>query len=109
MAQSKLVGLVFESWNDIDRVLENLLPSEALLRLDEGSSFAWTLAHVTNQVDTWINVRFQGQPPHALIGQQRFRIGGTGVAENWPAILEGAAEVRDKARNYLQSMAEDEL
>ena len=29
MARSKLVGLLFESWNDMDRVAEGLTPEEA--------------------------------------------------------------------------------
>ncbi|MPZ15012.1 MAG: hypothetical protein GEU73_11415 [Chloroflexi bacterium] len=61
----------------------------------------WTLAHVTNTIDAWINVRFQGRAPHALISQERFRIGGTGLAEDWSVIQHGVAEVREAARAYL--------
>ncbi len=56
MARSKLVGLVFEAWNDIDRVSDELGPAQAIAQTDGRSSFAWTVAHVTNQVDSWINV-----------------------------------------------------
>ena len=78
----------------MDRVLDGLAPAEAVENFDGGSSFAWTLAHVTNQVDAWINVRFQRQAPHKLIGQERFRFGGTGKAEDWVDIQRGVREVR---------------
>ena len=42
MAKSKLVGLLLEAWNDMDRVLADVRPSEATLQRDGGSSFAWT-------------------------------------------------------------------
>lgn len=109
MAKSKLVGLTFEAWNDVDRVVDGLTPDDAVKQWDEGSSFAWTLAHVTNQVDIWINVRFQKRTPHPLLGQQRFRFGGSGAAEEWDAIQEAVQEVREAARTYLDGMVDEEL
>ena len=109
MAKSKLVGLLFESWNDMDRVVDGLTPENALENFDRGSSFAWTFAHVANGVDAWINVRFQHRQPHPLIGDQRFRFGGTGRADDWESIHAAALEVRDTARAYLQDMGDSEL
>jgi hypothetical protein len=108
MPASKLVGLLFEAWKDVDRVLAGLDPADAVQSRD-GSSFAWTAAHVANQVDAWINVRFQRRAPHELIGLTCFRAGGTGGADAWPAIQEGAREVRDAARTYLEDMNESDL
>ncbi len=109
MPRSKLVGLLFEAWKDMDRVLADLDPEEAVRPLDGGSSIAWTAAHVANQVDAWINVRFQRRPPHQLIGQARFRVGGTGAADDWQAIEAGVQEVRDAARTYLEGLSESDL
>ncbi len=109
MATSKLVGLLFEAWKDMDRALAGLEPTEAVRSLDGGSSFAWTDAHVANQVDAWINVRFQRREAHELIGQDRFRAGGTGEADDWDAIQAGVGEVRDAARGYLARLAENDL
>ncbi len=109
MAESKLVGLLFEAWKDIDRVLAGLDPAEAVRPLDGGSSAAWTAAHVANQLDAWTNVRFQRRDPHELISQDRFRVGGSGVADDWEAILIGVREVRDAARSYLQGLGESDL
>jgi hypothetical protein len=106
---SKLVGLLFEAWKDMDRVLADLDPEEAVRPLDGGSSFAWTAAHVANQVDAWVNVRFQRRAPHELIGQTRFRVGGTGVADDWQAIQAGVQEVRNAARTYLEGLSESDL
>jgi riboflavin biosynthesis pyrimidine reductase len=92
--KSKLVGLLFETWKDMDRALADLDPEEAVRPLDGGSSIAWTAAHVANQVDAWINVRFQRRAPQALIGESRFRAGGTGAPGDWGDSLRAAgAEV----------------
>ena len=109
MAKSKLVGFLLAAWSDMDRVLADLDPAEAVRSLDGGSSFAWTVAHVANQVDAWINVRFQRRAPHELIGQGRFRAGGTGVADDWEAIQTGVQEVRRAAGAYLASLNESDL
>jgi hypothetical protein len=108
MAKSKIVRLLFEAWNDLDRALAGLDDAQAEYDAD-GSSFAWTAAHVANQVDAWINVRFAGRRPHPLIGETRFRIGGTGAAGDWPSIRAGIAEVREAARAYLEPLAEGDL
>ena len=109
LANSKLVGLLIEAWKDLDRVLAGLDDAEATRQIDGGSSFAWTLAHATNQVDAGVNVRFRKTARHKLIGQKRFRVGGTGQAEEWDAIRQGVEEVRATAREYLEDLSEQEL
>jgi uncharacterized damage-inducible protein DinB len=109
MVNSALVGLVFEAWNDLDRVLDDLDPTAATRQIDGGSSIAWTLAHLSNQVDAWLNVRFAGHSAHVLVSQERWRTGGTGAAENWPAIQNAAVEVRSTARRALSELADSDL
>ena len=109
MANSKIVGLLIEAWNDFDRVVDKLDGAQAIQNFDGGSSFGWTLAHVTNQVDNFINVRFQRLAPHSLIGQERFRFGGTGVADDWESINAGVLEVRQTARSYLEALNDNDL
>jgi hypothetical protein len=108
MPNSKLVGLLLDSWDDLDRVMADLDPEEALGSAD-GSSFAWTVAHLANQLDFTINVRFQERDPHPLISLSRFRAGGTGAAEEWRAILSAVHEVRESARAYLEGMDDGDL
>ncbi len=109
MARSKVVGLLFEAWKDMDRALAGLNAAQAIRPEDGGSSFAWTDAHVANQVDAWINVRFQRQGAHKLIGQDHFRAGGPGEADDWEAIQAAVREVRNAARNYLVGLTENDL
>jgi hypothetical protein len=109
MATSKLVGLLFEAWKDMDRALAGLDATEAVRSPDGGSSFAWTAGHVANQVDAWINVRFQRREAHELIGRDRFRAGGPGEADDWEAIQAAVREVRDAARDYLVGLTESDL
>lgn len=110
-AQSMIVGTVFDAWGDLDRTLAGLSEAEALRRWEDGagSSFAWTLAHVTELVDSWINVRFQGLPAHPLIGQPQFRAGGNGVATDWSAVVTAVAEVRTRATHFLAPLTEEAL
>lgn len=73
MARSKIVGLLFEAWNDIDQVLAGLIPEDAVRQWDGGNSFAWTLAHVTNAMEEWIVVEFAGKSAHPLIGDHHYQ------------------------------------
>jgi DinB superfamily len=109
MAGSTLVGLVFGGWDDLDRALAGVDASAAVRQVDGGSSFAWTLAHLSQQVDSWLNVRFFGQPPNPLLAQERWRTGGTGQADDWPAIQQAAQEARATARRHLEHLAEADL
>lgn len=95
--------LLYESWTMLDEAVEGLTPEEATTRHDGGSSIAWTVGHVTTMVDSWINVNFQGLPPHPVIGGRQFHIGGTGEWGDWAGILEAADKVRHQARLYLDS------
>lgn len=99
-------GLLFSAWLDLDEAVADIKPEDMLRQIDGGSSFAWTLAHVSHAVDSWINVRFQGLPPQPLVHEPHFRVGGDGRAEDWPAIQAAVAEVRARARPYLKTVTE---
>ena len=107
--RSKLVGLLFDAWSELDRVVDGLTPEVALEALDGGSSFAWTVAHVSNVLDISINVRFLKADPHPYLGKNEFRMGGTGAANDWDAIREGVREVRESARDYLSGLEDGDL
>jgi hypothetical protein len=104
MALNPLVGLVIEGWYELDRVLDGLSVEDATQQVDGGSSFAWTLGHLTNQLDTWINVRLQDVPPHPLVEEERWRMGGAGDADNWEEIRAAAVIVRATARPFLERL-----
>lgn len=104
----KTVALLFDAWDDLDRACAGLSAAEATA-VDNGSSFAWTVAHLANQLDNWTNVRFAGHEPQPLISDARFRVGGPGAADDWPAIEKAVAEVRDRARQYLSGVSTEEL
>lgn len=108
MPATQLAGLLLDAWDDLDRALAGLIAEEAVLPHGE-SSFAWTLAHVTNQLDAWTNVRFAGHAPHLLLSQARFGIGASGVAEDWPAIQAAVTEARTTARAYLDLLTDADL
>ncbi|HEY8599863.1 MAG TPA: hypothetical protein VIL85_15610, partial [Thermomicrobiales bacterium] len=82
--KSALVGALFDAWAEFDLVLSALTAVEMIEPWFGGSAFGWTYAHVTNNVDAWLNVRFQQFAPHPLIGGQNFRFGGDGCIADWP-------------------------
>ena len=106
---NKLILLMYESWADLDRAVTGLTPEEATTRHAGGSAIAWTLGHVTNMVDSWLNMRFQRLPPHPVISHAMFRTGGSGEAKDWPTILTAVKEVREAARQFLDSAQEPDL
>ena len=106
---NKLVLLMYESWAQLDRSMSGLTPEGMTTRYDGGSSVAWTVGHVSNMVDSWINVRFQGLSPHPVISQADFRTGGSGEAKDWPLISGAVSEVREAARRFLDSKQDSDL
>jgi hypothetical protein len=100
---------MLEAWTDLDRVLDGLAPEEAIARPGGRESFAWTLGHVTQQVDSWINVNFAGQKAHPLFSAERFRRGSAGASTDWRAIRDATKEVRAAAHDFLRRQTEAEM
>jgi len=64
---------------------------------------AWTFGHLACMIDSWINTRFVGIPPHPVISGPAFRSGGSGEADDWPAVQAAVREVRDASRRFLDA------
>jgi hypothetical protein len=109
LAHNALVGFLFDAWDDFNRAIGDVSPEDAVRPIENGSSFAWTLAHVTHTMDGWLNVRFQHLAPHPLIGDPQFRMGGTVRADDWLAIQAGVRDVRECVRLYLQDCSDTDL
>ena len=105
----KLILFTYESWDNLDRAVCGLTSEEATARHDGGSSIAWTVGHVTHQVDAWVNMRFQGLPPHPFISNPNFRTGGNGEEKDWAMVLTAVKQVREVARRFLDSEPEPNL
>ena len=106
---NKLILLMYESWANLDDAVDGLTSEEATTRYFGGSAIAWTLGHVTTMVDSWINMRFQGLPPHPFIINPNFRNGGNGEEKDWPMVQAAVKEVREAARRFLDSAEELDL
>ena len=98
----KAIPLLYLAWGDLDRVVGGLSDEDAT-RCDGGSSIAWTIGHLAQQMDRWLLGRFQGLRPHPLIGQATFSTGASGDWSVWPAVVTGLAEVRTAARRFLDA------
>lgn len=109
VARSKIAGLVLDGWEDLDRVLAGLTAEQATRQVDGQSSPAWTLGHLCQQVDSWINVNFLRLEPHPVINHQHFRMGSAGAEDDWERTLTGAHEVRATARPFLELLTESDM
>jgi hypothetical protein len=98
-----LIRYLYQSWANFDAAVERLSTADAGARHDGASRIAWTAGHVTHMVDSWLNVNFQGLAPQRVIGTDQFRSGAPGDAPDWPLVLAGVSEVRERARRLLEA------
>ena len=105
---AQIVAILYDSWDHLDYVLAGLTDEQAADKGD-GSAIAWSAAHLANNVDSLINVRLAGLPPHPVVSQDRFRFGGDGEAADWPVIQRATQQVRDTARRFLDGLSSEEL
>jgi len=103
-----IVGALLDAWSDLDRVTAGMTESEAV-DAGAGSSYAWTVAHLANQVDGWINHRHAALEPDPVIGDDRYRFGGDGRAERWAALRDASRAVRLRAAAFLDGIGEADL
>lgn len=103
------MGQSLEAWKDLDTVLAGLSSEEAVARPDGRESFAWTLGHVSQQVDSWINVNFAGRKPNPLLSAERFRRGGVGASTDWHGIVRATSVMRTAAEDFLRQQKEADL
>ena len=109
MTQAIATILLLTAWDDLDRAIADISEADMLRQIEGGSCFAWTLAHVTYGVDSWINRRFQQMPHNPILSNPRFNYGGDGGAEDWPAIRAAVADIRDRLRPFLLNLTDADL
>lgn len=109
MAATAIAGMVFEAWKDLDRATAELSAEDASRRIGTASPISWSVAHCANQLDSYVNVVFQGRERHQFIGQERFRFGSAGEPADWEQVQAAVSEVREVARPYLEALSEAEL
>ncbi|MDQ3548820.1 MAG: DinB family protein [Chloroflexota bacterium] len=103
------VTLLLTAWDDLDRAVADVSETDMLRQIDGGSCFAWTLAHVTYGVDSWINRRFQQMPLNPILSNPRYDYGGDGGEDDWPTIRAAVTDARDRLRPFLLNLSESDL
>ncbi|MGH9173195.1 MAG: DinB family protein [Vicinamibacterales bacterium] len=101
--------LLLTAWDDLDRAVADVTDADMLRQIESGSCFAWTVAHVTYGVDSWINRRFLEMQLNPVLSNPRFDYGGDGGADDWPAIRDAVADVRDRLRPFLLTLTDADL
>jgi hypothetical protein len=102
MNGSASIGSVLAAWADLER-LPSHVPAEVAIRQPGPgrACIAWTVAHLANQADLWINVESAEAVPHPFASDPRWQIGGDGTAVDWPAIQAASRDVIAAATLYL--------
>src|SRR5262245_40633766 len=96
------IGSLLAAWADLDRLLGHVTDEVAVRQPGPGrASVAWTIAHLANQADAWLNVEVAGAEPHLFASDARWTMGGDGLADDWPAVRRALDDVRSRARTYL--------
>ena len=109
MPNSSLLGLLRATWADLDRVYSGLSEADLAGQPSGESSFAWTYAHLANNLDRFINQQFGTGAPHPFLGDTRFRSGSTGEPDDWSAIRAGTSEVRGAAVQLLGPLTDSDV
>lgn len=106
---NKTIGLLASAWEDWDTLVAAVSGDELLARGPGASSVGWTLAHVSNQLDGWINVRFQQHAANDVIGAAEYSIGGSGDSPDSAALLTAVQRTRSEAWRFLNDVEEQGL
>ena len=106
MAESKLIALLFDAWDDLDRAYAGLTAEEATARPEGGSSFGWTLRHLAGGLDFWVNALLRGGLQHPTFAAEHAQFEFSG---DWDAIAAAARDVRRDLETYLLPLSDEDL
>ena len=109
MAVSKLVAMLFDAWDDLDRASEGVTAEEATAQPEGGSSFGWTLRHLAGGLDFWVNTQLRGGSQHPTFAAEHAKYEFSGACGDWDAIAAAARDVRRDIESYLRPLSEDDL
>jgi DinB superfamily len=108
MKRPAVVGALLDAWADLDRVTSGLTEADAL-NDSHGSAYAWTVGHLANQVDSWINVRFGDAEPNPVVGTNQYRFGADGRADSWTDVRAASIAIRASATSLLSQTSDSDL
>lgn len=103
------VGFLYESLDELNRTIAGLSKAQAEVRPGGANSIAWTAAHVTQVLESWIVGRFIGLPRHPLLSDPAFGAGAEGISPAWREVLEAISDVHRTARGYCDSLVRADL
>ncbi len=105
----KVVQLLYQAWSDCDRAVRGLKDPEAEARYSGQNSVAWIVGHLGQQVDSWLNVRFQGREANSVLASSLLRTGAIGTAPSWAEVVHATREARETARMLLDEVTDADL
>ncbi len=109
MKQAMMSAFTLDALDDLARSLEGMASADAEVRLPGFSPISWTVAHVAQHTDSWINHILAGHPQNTYFGGDQFAKGATGAPVEWMRVSVVLADVLGKARAFLENVTEAQL
>ena len=104
-----MAAFTLDALDDLARSLEGIDKNEAEVRLPGFSAVSWTVAHVAQHIDSWVNNILAGHPQNSYFTGSSFPKGGSGEGADWSTLSPVLHEVLGKARAFLEKVSEAEL
>ena len=104
-----IATLLVDALDDLERSLDGLTGIEAERRCPGLNPICWTVAHLAQHIDSWVNGIMAGEPAEPFLSTDRFRRGSGGEPAEWGAAQAACTRVLHKARGYLARAAGTDL
>ncbi|MBI2851355.1 MAG: DinB family protein [Chloroflexi bacterium] len=104
-----MAAFALDALDDLARSLEGIDKVEADEHLPGFSPVSWTVAHVAQHIDSWVNNILAGHPRNGYFAGDPFAKGATGEGAEWKTVSPVLQEVLGKARAFLEKVTGAEL
>ena len=104
-----LAALVLDALDDLERSLDGLTPTEAEGRLPAFSSVSYTVGHIAQHIDSWVNDSLAGKGRDSYLSSAQFARGSAGEPVQWENVNTSFEKVLKRARSYLAIVDEKDL
>ncbi len=104
-----LAALILDALDDLERSLSGLTPTDAERRMPGFSSVSYTVGHVAQHIDSWVNDSLAGKQRDTYLSSNQFARGSAGDPVPWETVNTSFVKVLERARSYLANVDEKAL
>lgn len=104
-----MAALMLDALDDLARSLEGMDKSGAERREAGFSPVSWTVAHIAQHIDSWVNNILAGHPRNNFFAGTEFAKGASGEGADWQTVSGVLSEVLGRSRAFLEIVSQAEL